>query len=218
MLLSLLASGNLDAKGILLSILYTIPAVLIALTFHEFAHAFAAYKLGDPTAKLKGRMTMDPTKHLSLIGTLSMFLIGWGWAKPVPINPRNFKKPRRDDLIVSVAGPLMNLFIAFAACGIFYALAYSGLLIKSVSHILQYIIILNVYLATFNLIPIPPLDGFHIISSLFIKKAGQVVMFLYKYGYIILLVLIFTRVIGFVCGTLSDIIITGYENFFLLFF
>ena len=111
----------------LISLLYSIPAVLIALCFHEYAHAWMANKLGDPTAKNMGRMTIDPTKHLDLIGTICMLLFRFGWAKPVPINPRNFKKPKRDEILVSVSGVAMNLLVAFVAYGIYFAARYNGL-------------------------------------------------------------------------------------------
>ena len=91
--------------------LYRIPAVLIALVLHEWAHGYAAWRLGDPTAKMMGRLSLNPLRHLDPLGTVMMFLLGFGWAKPVPINPRYFKRPRRDDLIVSLAGIAMNLLL-----------------------------------------------------------------------------------------------------------
>lgn len=96
-----------------LSLLYTLPAIIIGLTVHEWAHAFAADKLGDPTAKNLGRMTLNPFAHIDLFGFLCLLVVGFGWAKPVPVNPRNFKNYRRDDIIVSLAGIAMNLVVAF---------------------------------------------------------------------------------------------------------
>ena len=212
----MLTSG-LDAQTIVLSILYTIPAVLIALCFHEFAHAFAAYKLGDPTAKNSGRMTIDPTKHLDPLGTIFMFLFGFGWAKPVPVNARNFKNFRRDDIIVSCAGPVMNFFVSFVAAGLRVLFWRLGFLDGVADNILTYIIIYNIYIALFNLIPIPPLDGFHVVASCFIRKNTSFVKFLYRYGYIILLALLVTGAISLVFGTLTNIIWSGFQNFFLLF-
>ena len=175
-----------------------------------------AYKLGGPTAKLKGRLTIDPSKHLDVFGTIAIILCGFGWAKPVPINPKNFKHPKRDEILVSIAGVCMNLIIAFIACLIFLLGVRAGandIFINIVSPI----IMINLYIAVFNVIPIPPLDGFHIISVLFIKKANAAVYALYRYGFIILLVLVFTGAVSFLLSNASQAILTGYLNFFSLF-
>ena len=119
-LLSNYRSGG-DIQDLLIGALFTIIVVLISLCAHEVSHGLAAYKLGDPTARNLGRLTMNPSKHLDPIGTLCMVLFGYGWAKPVPVNSRYFKKPRRDMAITAFAGPLMNLLIAFVS-GIFMAL------------------------------------------------------------------------------------------------
>ena len=212
----MLFSGGFSASWFL-NLLYSLPAILIALSFHEFAHAWMANKMGDPTAKNLGRLTLDPVKHLDLIGTICLILFRFGWAKPVPINPRNFRKPKRDEVLVSLAGVFMNLLVAFIATGVYIALLVAGVTSEVVLSIIQPIIMINIYLAIFNLIPIPPLDGFHIISALFIRKAGQVVNILYRYGFIILLVLLLTGVIGMVLGFVSDGILTAYSAFFGLF-
>jgi Zn-dependent protease len=202
----------------LLNLLYSLPALLIALSFHEFAHAWAANKMGDPTAKNMGRLTLDPIKHLDLVGTICLILFRFGWAKPVPINPRNFKKPVRDEILVSLAGVTMNFLVSFiAAALLFFIYGSVTTVVDIASIIIFYIMILNIYFGIFNLIPIPPLDGFHIISALFIRKAGKVVNILYRYGFLILLVLLFTNVIGMLLGTVSSAVITGYTAFFGLF-
>lgn len=141
--------GGLFSPFWLLSLLYSLPAILIALSFHEYAHALTAYKAGDPTAKNAGRLSLDPLKHLDLIGTICLILFRFGWAKPVPINPRNFKHPKRDEVLVSVAGACTNLLISFVACALLYLMyrfipdmAQSGL---SFINILQYLNI-NPYL------------------------------------------------------------------------
>lgn len=211
----MLFSGGFSAEWFL-NLLYSLPAILIALSFHEFAHAWAANKMGDPTAKNLGRLTLDPIKHLDLIGTICLILFRFGWAKPVPINPRNFRKPVRDEILVSLAGVAMNFLVSFIA---FVALffIFNGTVSDIASYIIYYIIMLNIYFGIFNLIPIPPLDGFHIISALFIRKAGQVVSVLYRFGFIILLVLLLTGVIGFLLNAVSSIVLNGYAAFFGLF-
>ena len=114
--------GSTDLSTILLEILYRIPGILVAISFHECAHAYAAYKCGDPTARNLGRMTLNPFAHFDPIGLVMMLLVRFGWAKPVPINTRNFKHPRKDELIVSLAGVATNLIIAFVTLGVVYVL------------------------------------------------------------------------------------------------
>ena len=154
----------------LLDLLFTIPCVLITLTFHEYAHGIVAKKLGDNTAASFGRLTLNPLKHLDPIGTICMILFGFGWAKPVPIKPRNFKNPRRDMAITAAAGPLMNLLLGFIAAFIAELLVNifmitggsSEFALKIQLSAVTFVMIfhtLNVSLALFNLIPLPPLDG-----------------------------------------------------------
>lgn len=112
-------SGSLGSY--VMELLYRMPAILVALAFHEWAHAYAAYKLGDPTAYNLGRMTLNPLAHIDLIGLIMMMLVRFGWAKPVPVSTRNFKHPRRDEMIVSLAGVAMNLVLAFVTMLIFLA-------------------------------------------------------------------------------------------------
>lgn len=151
-------------------LIITIPCVLITLTFHEFAHGITAKKLGDNTAASLGRLTLNPLKHLDLIGTICMIIFGFGWAKPVPIRPRNFKNPRTGMAITAAAGPLMNLLLALISafiaelCANLFLLhpAQTELALSVQMTTIDFILtfhILNVALALFNLIPLPPLDG-----------------------------------------------------------
>jgi len=172
--------------------------------------------MGDPTAKNLGRLTLDPIKHLDLIGTICLLLFRFGWAKPVPINPRNFKKPVRDEILVSMAGIAMNFLVSFVAFAALFFI-YNGKIMDIASYIIYYIIVLNIYFGIFNLIPIPPLDGFHIISALFIRRAGQIVSTLYRFGFLILLVLLLTGVIGNLLNAALSFVLSGYAAFFGLF-
>lgn len=150
-----------------------LPALLFALTFHEAAHAWMALRLGDPTAKMLGRLTLNPMAHLDLFGTISVLLIGFGWAKPVPFDPRNFQSPRRDILLTAAAGPISNFVLAIIA-GIAIRLLLSqgwgttmteGFL-HSTGRIIGLALWVNLQLAFFNLIPLPPLDGSKILSGI----------------------------------------------------
>ena len=194
---SRLSSLFSDPRGFLLGVLYCLPAVIIALSFHEWAHAYAAFRLGDPTARNLGRMTVNPMAHLDIVGILMLVFIGFGWAKPVPVNPRNFKKPRRDELIVSFAGVVMNLILAFLFTGLYWML-FGVLNVNSeiFVNIIAYIITLNISLCIFNLIPIPPLDGYHVAKCLFCRTGTLGFWsFVERYGFIILIVLLFTGVV-----------------------
>lgn len=155
------------------------PGILIALTFHEFAHAYVAYRLGDPTAKYMGRLTLNPLAHLDLMGTIMIFLIRFGWAKPVPVDTRNLSNPKRDLLWISAAGPLMNMALALVSgilIRIFLAsdLAYADPngSIGTLFQMLRYSLYINLALAFFNLLPIPPLDGSKILAGLLPNKYG----------------------------------------------
>ncbi|MCL0028437.1 site-2 protease family protein [Peptococcaceae bacterium] len=169
-----------------------IPAVVIALTFHEYAHAVVAYKLGDPTAKYSGRLTLNPIPHVDPIGMLMLFFVGFGWAKPVPVNPYNFNKPKRDMVLVSLAGPLSNVILAIAFAllfGVFYAFGSQVLV-----DVVYKIIWINVVLAVFNMLPIPPLDGSKILAGI-LPGDSTWLNYLEQYGFIILIILLLTGIL-----------------------
>lgn len=147
-------------------LLLSAPPILIALTLHEFAHAWTANRLGDPTAKNLGRLTLNPLAHLDLVGTILLFIARFGWAKPVPVDPRNFSRPQRDMMIVAAAGPISNLALALFF-GVAYQVLQSEQLDGEFSDVLRfmmaYSVVINLVLAFFNLLPVPPLDGSKII-------------------------------------------------------
>lgn len=148
-------------------ILNTIIALIIAITIHEFSHALIADKLGDPTPRASGRLTLNPLAHLDPIGTIMLFIAHFGWGKPVPIDPYNLKNPRRDEMLISLAGPASNIIMAilFTLLFKFFAL---NLFIS--------IVIINLGLAIFNLLPFYPLDGSHIFPDLFPPATGQLIL------------------------------------------
>lgn len=197
-----------------LSLLYTLPAIIIGLTVHEWAHAFAADKLGDPTAKNLGRMTLNPFAHIDLFGFLCLLVVGFGWAKPVPVNPRNFKNYRRDDIIVSLAGIAMNLVVAFFATILFYFGVYRWNLGSNEAFytIFLSIVTINLSLAVFNLLPIYPLDGSHVFESLFMRYIPKFFMFLRQYGQYILIALLVSGLVSTVLGTVVGWLFEGFSS------
>lgn len=196
----------------ILKTLLTAPPVLFALTVHECAHAWTAYRMGDPTAMMLGRVTLNPLKHLDPIGTLALFFSGmFGWAKPVPINPRNFRNISRGLTLVALAGPVSNLVLAAFFAGVYQLLLHEGMTIaaavgqavfKPVFVMVELSIILNISLAVFNLIPIPPLDGSRVLSNFIPARQAIAYAKLEQYGFVILMVLLATGVINKVVSPL----------------
>lgn len=209
-----------DPASAAIYVLSMLFAMCVAVSFHECAHAYSAYKLGDPTAKNMGRMSLDPLRHLNWISVLLFLFCGIGWAKPVMVNSKNLKHFRRDDIIISMSGPFTNLFLSFVFYGIYFAVLMLAPAVASNIWFLQFmsiLIALNIQFAIFNLLPIPPLDGFHVVTSIFIKKRYVVVEFLQRYGIIILLGLILTGVIPTIMGYVSSGLWSLYSSFFGLF-
>jgi Zn-dependent protease len=199
-------------------LLYLLPAYVIGLSFHEAAHAWMANRMGDPTAKNLGRLTLDPTKHINLFGVISFFIIGFGWAKPVPINPRNFGNYKKGNILVSLAGITMNLIISFVFYGI-VILLYNGFGIYNeiLIQILYYIVMMNLVLCFFNLIPIPPLDGHHLISGFIARKSPKFYFYYMRYGNIALLLLVFWGYLQIVISFGVNGVLWLYAKFFGLF-
>ena len=186
----------------LMSTLTLLPGIIIGLSFHEFAHAFVAYRCGDPTPKLQNRVTINPAAHIDPIGFIALLFIGFGWGKPVMINPNNFRKPRRDELLVALAGVTLNLILAFLFMVLLWLLyKYAiGFMLSDLGMILQDILIsiifINIVLMVFNLLPIPPLDGFNVITQIFNLRNTEFYYRVYDKGFVILMVLILFNITG----------------------
>lgn len=185
------------------TLLLIAPPILLALTFHEYAHAYVAHRLGDDTAQQSGRLSLNPLRHLDPLGTLMIFLVQFGWAKPVPVNPYQLRNPKKDMLWISAAGPLANMMLALA----------SGLLIRvlltigvtpdrhTAMGLLFFMVIMslqiNLALAIFNILPIAPLDGSKILSALLPVRYEKMIYFLERYGPFILIgLIIFSQAAG----------------------
>ncbi|MDO4605634.1 MAG: site-2 protease family protein, partial [Helcococcus sp.] len=191
----------------IVAIVVQIIAILFVLVTHEFAHAYVAYKFGDTTAKDMGRLSLNPLKHLDLIGTLSLFLFRFGWAKPVPINSNNFKNHKLGMFCVSIAGIVINLITALIALFIIYLFQLDGVLYLLFNNIFIY----GIVFAIFNILPIPPLDGSKMIAT-FLPLNWQYKIYEYeKYGSIVLIFLISMGIINKIMYPL----ITSIANFYI---
>ena len=192
-----------DSEFLWAYILVFVLAIVVAMCSHEYAHARVAYSCGDDTAKLAGRMTLNPVKHFNLLGILCFLFAGFGWATPVPINPLKFKEYRKGIFLTSIAGVVTNFIICFVACGFsVFVMSFSS----SVANITGFYIIyflalffaylsqINLSLCIFNLLPLYPLDGYNILRSV-TKGTNKFVNFLGRYGHIILLVLVFSTLL-----------------------
>jgi Zn-dependent protease len=182
------------------SIIANIPALLIGFAFHEFAHAWVADRLGDPTPRSQGRITLNPIAHLDLFGTIMALLYRFGWAKPVMTNPQYYRgDKKRGQMMVALAGSIMNLFMAFVVMLLWFLTMHwiQGSEWSSIiSLIFQSTVLMNLSLGIFNLLPIPPLDGFGVLEGLLPDRFAPQLHILRQYGMIILIVLLFTDILG----------------------
>lgn len=243
-----------DPADFMIYLLSFVVAILVTLIFHEIAHGYVAYRCGDPTAQMLGRLSLDPRKHLDPFGTICLVLVGFGWAKPVPVNPRNFRNYRRDDFLVSIAGVTVNftLFLlalalavgvnsllwtpqaidSFTARGLissrgvgYYTLVsglgsqFSGLMLRPwLRHVQRFLMMfyyMNLSIAVFNLLPIPPLDGWHVLDDLVLKGRLSMNPRAFEMSRFILLALMLTGVLGSVLLAVTGVIENGVLNLFL---
>lgn len=205
----------------IINAIYSFVAFAFAISFHEWAHAFAAYRLGDPTARNAGRMTLNPFKHVDLFGTLMLLVFGFGWAKPVPVNPRNYKNLIRDDIIVSLAGVLVNMLLAFVFMPLSLylvqiSLEQQSIVLSVLAAMVDYFVFINITLAIFNLIPVPPLDGSHVLEDLLIRKVGPKPFIWMRNNsrYLLIGVLIILRITG-VLSLVTNSVYEGIASLYM---
>ena len=198
-------------------IVLLIPALVFSLSFHEFAHAWMAYRLGDNTAARMGRLTLNPISHLDPVGSIALLLMGFGWAKPVPVDARYLRNPREDMVKVAAAGPISNIILAIFAALTLRFLFGTGLITNSIKTFFIIFMQINITLAVFNLLPISPLDGSQILSPFLEKKFGSdVVWKMQLYGpRILFIIIIFSMVTDI---HIFSFIITPIFNLFILIF
>jgi len=210
-----------DPTGFVLGLLIKIPALLLAVTVHELAHGLVADRLGDPTARLQGRLTLNPIPHIDPLGALAFIIAGFGWAKPVPVNAYNLRHPIRDMALIAAAGPLSNFALAFAGLLAFRLLlpveAIPFVLVP-LKQMIRFVFLFNVGLGVFNLIPLPPLDGGHFLPYFLPRASWGVLHQLEQYGPIILIVAVMSGatnyvvrpamvVVGALLNSLADLIV-----------
>lgn len=197
---------DIFSKEGLITFLYTLPALLLSLSIHEYAHAWVAYKLGDINQKIKGRLTLNPFAHIDPIGFLSIMLIGVGWGKPVSVDDRAFKDSKKGMMLTALAGPMSNLLLAIFVTIILKLLMVFGLanpMLESktggiIINILMYIIQFNVVFCVFNLIPIPPLDGSKVLAYFLPQRARGFMYTLERYSFFIIMIIYFTNLTTYI--------------------
>ncbi|MEF9933762.1 MAG: site-2 protease family protein [Clostridium sp.] len=199
-------------------IMITGIVVIIALTFHEYAHGLASYAQGDNTAKYEGRLTLNPFAHIDLAGLLMLLIVKFGWAKPVPINSYYYKNPRRGIIITSIAGPFANILLAFLSYLTYYLISANGIMLsEGMDMFFVYMVVLNINFAIFNLLPIPPLDGSKIFAEIFGGKVREAIYKIDNRGILILFVILLFPPTKQLLSSATMAIMQGMEYIIFLF-
>jgi len=204
-----------DPAGFLAALLLKVPALLLAVTVHELAHGWVADRLGDPTARLHGRLTLNPLPHLDPLGALAFVVAGFGWAKPVPVNAANLRNPARDMLLVGAAGPLANFALAFVGLVALVLSRRAGLpdlVAEPVAGIFLWVFQFNLALGIFNLIPLPPLDGGHFLPYVLPRAAGDLIRRLEQIGPLVLIVLVMSGATRYIVGPAFRALVEVYVS------
>jgi Zn-dependent protease len=210
-----------DPARFLQSLILMAPALLLAVTVHEVAHGWVADRLGDPTARALGRLTLNPLPHIDPFGALAFVLAGFGWAKPVPVNAANLRHPRRDMALVAAAGPLSNFALAFVglvALSLVVRAEPDPFLAVPLIGVLRYVYTFNLGLAIFNLIPLPPLDGGHFLPYFLPRGSWPLLRTLEQYGPILLIVLVVSGATRYIMGPLMQLVSGLYVGILRLLF
>ena len=198
-----------DPAGAVQMLLLMVPGLLLAVTVHEVAHGWVAERLGDPTARLAGRLTLNPLPHIDPLGALAFVIAGFGWARPVPVNARNLQRPVRDMACVAAAGPLSNFVVAFLGLVLLVLTSRvvdAPFVARPLAGMLRFVYTFNLGLAIFNLIPLPPLDGGHFLPYFFPRRSWPLLARLEQYGPLILLLLVFSGATRYIVGPLFGLV------------
>lgn len=203
--------------GVVWDYVIIVAASLLCIMFHEVSHGVVALKLGDTTAKDAGRLTFNPIKHIDIWGLLMMAIFRFGWAKPVPIDMRNFKHPVRDMAITAAAGPISNVILAFFALCIRAGAVYvsqktGGAISDFIITFMEYTAILSVGLAVFNVIPIPPLDGSKVLNALLPQEVYYKILRYERYGFLVMMVVLYTEILDVPLDFCRNALLTGLSN------